>query len=172
MVIDMRYKDRFLAWECVLALVFCAAQFTFGSAQSSEQDTAKETAVAKGSEEGLSLKATRKVEYSVNEGTWLSLDLSPDSKTIVFDLVGHIYMLSLDGGDAKEITSGLPFDSQPKFSPDGKQIVYVSDRSGRGQHLGLQLRWFQCEGSDLGCKHDVHFAILDPSMAVTSLSPA
>ena len=60
----------------------------------------------------------------------MSLDLSPDGKTIVFDLVGHLYKLPIEGGKAKAITSGLAFDRQPRFSPDGKHIVYVSDRSG------------------------------------------
>jgi Tol biopolymer transport system component len=94
------------------------------------QDTAKQTKTAKQSNEGLSLKPTRKLEYTTNEGTWLSLDVSPDGRSIVFDLVGHIYTLGIGGGDAKPITSGLSFDSQPKFSPDGKEIVYISDRSG------------------------------------------
>ena len=34
------------------------------------------------------------------------------------------------GGTATRITSGLPFDSQPRYSPDGARIVFLSDRSG------------------------------------------
>ena len=60
----------------------------------------------------------------------MSVDLSPDETVILFDLVGHIYKLPAQGGEATQITSGLSFDSQPRFSPDGKQIVYVSDRTG------------------------------------------
>lgn len=78
----------------------------------------------------LPLVPTRKIEYKTTEGTWLSLDISPDGKTLLFDLVGHLYELPIAGGDAKAITSGLSFDSMPRFSPDGKKIVYVSDRSG------------------------------------------
>lgn len=60
----------------------------------------------------------------------MSLDVAPDGNTLVFDLVGHLYTLPIQGGEAKQITSGLSYDSQPRFSPDGKHIVYVSDRSG------------------------------------------
>jgi Tol biopolymer transport system component len=80
--------------------------------------------------QGLTLKLSRKVEFSTDSGTWMSVDISPDGTTILFDLVGHIYKLPAQGGEATQITSGLSFDSQPRFSPDGKQIVYISDRSG------------------------------------------
>jgi len=79
---------------------------------------------------GLPLKTTRTVEYTTDEGTWMSLDLSPDGKTILFDLVGRLYTMPATGGEAKAITSGLPFDKTPRYSPDGKKIVFVSDRSG------------------------------------------
>jgi tricorn protease-like protein len=84
----------------------------------------------KDDKKGLSLKPTRKIEFTTDEGTWLSLDVSPDGKTIVFELVGDIYTLPIEGGTAKLIDGGMAFDSQPKFSPDGKWIAFISDREG------------------------------------------
>jgi Tol biopolymer transport system component len=79
---------------------------------------------------GLSLKSDRKIEFTTDEGTWISLDVSPDGKTIAFELLGDIYTLPIAGGEAKLIDGGMAFDSQPRFSPDGKSIAFLSDREG------------------------------------------
>src|SRR5262249_7888675 len=84
----------------------------------------------KDEKKGLPLKSDRKIEFTTDEGTWLSLDVSPDGKTIVFELLGDIYTLPIEGGEAKLIAGGMSFDSQPKFSPDGKWIAFLSDREG------------------------------------------
>ncbi|MBC7833756.1 MAG: PD40 domain-containing protein, partial [Phycisphaerales bacterium] len=65
-----------------------------------------------------------------DEGTWMSLDVSPDGATIVFDLLGDLYTLPIGGGEAKPLTSGIAWDMQPRFSPDGKRIAFTSDRAG------------------------------------------
>ena len=79
---------------------------------------------------GLPLTPTRKIEFTTDEATWLSLTLTPDGKTIVFELLGDLYSLPIAGGEAKAITTGMGFDSQPSVSPDGKRIAFVSDREG------------------------------------------
>ncbi|MBI4473881.1 MAG: PD40 domain-containing protein, partial [Acidobacteria bacterium] len=81
-------------------------------------------------DEGLPLKAESKIEFTTDEGTWMALDVSPDGRTIVFDLLGDIYTLPIAGGEAKRIIGEISFESQPKFSLDGKHIAFLSDRSG------------------------------------------
>ena len=81
-------------------------------------------------ESDLPLIPTRPLRFTTDEGTWMSLDLSPDGRTIVFDLLGDLYTIPVTGGAATRITSGSGFDGQPRFAPDGKSIVFVSDRSG------------------------------------------
>lgn len=111
----------------LLVLIFCAPLTAL--AQDEKKDDKQEK-----KEEELPLKATSKIEFTTDEGTWMSLDLSPDGKTLVFDLLGDIYTLPATGGTAKQIIGGISFESQPKFSPDGKKIVFISDRSG-GENL-------------------------------------
>ena len=79
----------------------------------------------KDKKKGLPLNGERKIK--TNEGTWLSLDVSPDGQTIVFDFLGDLYTLPITGGKAERITEGLAFDNHPRFSPDGKEIVFISD---------------------------------------------
>ncbi len=70
------------------------------------------------------------VDIRVNEGTWMNLDVSPDGKQLVFDLLGDLYLMSVDGGEPTKLTSGMAWDMQPRFSPDGNWIAYTSDASG------------------------------------------
>ena len=76
----------------------------------------------------------RNVPIDLTEGSWISLDVSPDGQTIVFDFLGDLFTVPIGGGDATQITSGMGFDAQPRFSPDGRSIAFQSDMDG-GENL-------------------------------------
>ncbi len=69
-------------------------------------------------------------EFDVSEGTWMSLDVAPDGRHLVFDLLGDIYEVPLAGGVARPLTSGHAWDMQPRYSPDGRHVAFTSDRAG------------------------------------------
>lgn len=73
---------------------------------------------------------TKTVKFTTDEGTWIDLDVSPDGRSIVFALLGDLYLMPIEGGSAKRLTSGPAWDVQPRFSPDGKEIAFTSDRGG------------------------------------------
>ena len=72
----------------------------------------------------------RDIEFTTSSGTFMSVDVSPDGRTIVFDLVGDIYTMPIGGGQATLIQGGAAFEMQPRFSPDGRRIAFASDRDG------------------------------------------
>jgi len=82
-------------------------------------------------------------EINTNTGTWMNLDLSPDGKTIVFDMLGDIYTMPVDGGSAKNITNSIAWDMQPRFSPNGKSIAFTTDQGG-----GDNIWTMALDGSD------------------------
>ncbi|UOD30041.1 PD40 domain-containing protein [Massilia violaceinigra] len=70
------------------------------------------------------------VKIDTRTGTWMSVDVSPDGKQIVFDLLGDLYLLPIAGGEAKALTHSMAWEMQARFSPDGKQLAYMSDAAG------------------------------------------
>ena len=124
----------------LLANSYCAAS----GIPSAAQEAPPPLDQSKSKEAPLSLHTTRTISFETNEGTWMSLDVSPDGKTIVFELLGDIYSIPIAGGEAKPVLTGLAFDSQPHFSPDGSRIVFVSDRDG-AQNIWTS----KSDGSDL-----------------------
>ena len=76
---------------------------------------------------------TRDIDFTTNEGTWMSVDLSPDGQWVVFDLLAHIYRVRIEGGEAQCLTqsSGVALNFHPRYSPDGRTIAFISDRQGQ-----------------------------------------
>jgi imidazolonepropionase-like amidohydrolase/Tol biopolymer transport system component len=102
---------------------------------------------------------TRQVGINVDEGTWMNVDVSPDGRTIAFDLLGDIYTLPISGGAATRIAEGLPFEMQPQFSPDGRKIAFTSDRGG-GDNIWLM----NADGSDKRQLTQEQFRLLNEPM--------
>ena len=70
------------------------------------------------------------ITFATTEGTWVSLDVTPDGGSLVLELLGDVYSLPVRGGEARPLLVGRAFQSQPRFSQDGARLVYVSDESG------------------------------------------
>ena len=105
--------------------LIAAAILAFGLAGPAARETDESADSA-----GLPLKPARTLSLDTDEGTWISVDVSPDGETIVFDLLGDLYTIPLAGGDATPLTAGMAYDSQPRYSPDGSRVLFVSDRDG------------------------------------------
>lgn len=95
----------------------------------SQQEIEKKDSLNKSTKE-LPLNPERTIKFDTNSGTWISVDVSPDGKTIVFDMMGDIYSMPISGGTATRITQGMAYDVHPRFSPDGKSLLFISDKSG------------------------------------------
>ena len=107
------------------AYVFLAATAATSAAQAQQPDPDWDVTLARGE--------TREIDFVTDEGTWMSVDVSPDGDWIVFDLLAHVYRVPMQGGEAESLTqnSGVAVNYHPRYSPDGRHIAFVSDRGGQ-----------------------------------------
>ncbi|NVK85002.1 MAG: PD40 domain-containing protein [Cytophagia bacterium] len=112
----------------LLLLLVIAGMSSTLNAQTDGSDSTKTEKKKKN--KNLPLEAGRTFDFDLTEGSWIALDVSPDGQTIVFDFLGDLYTMPIAGGDATKLTEGMQFDSQPRFSPDGKKVIFISDESG------------------------------------------
>ena len=98
----------------------------------------------------------KSIDINVSSGTWMNLDVSPDGKTIVFDLLGDIYSMPISGGKPKQLTKDIGWQMQPKFSPDGRYIAYTSDEGG-----GDNIWVMKADGSDAKAVTNETFRLLN-----------
>jgi len=128
--------------KSIIALVVVLLFTPVLQAQEAEKTKSDSTKKEK-KKQDLPLEVARRVPIKTNEGTWMSLDVSPDGKTIAFDFMGDIFTMPITGGKPVPFTTGMAFDSHPKFSPDGTKLLFISDRSG-----GENIWWFSMDKKD------------------------
>ena len=122
MIMGIRDRARLLgAAVLILATVSARAD----SQQTSAASPPWDATLARG--------VTRDIDFATSDGTWMATDISPDGRWIYFDLLGHIYRMDAHGGSAECLTqgSGVALNFQPRVSPDGRTIAFVSDRGGQ-----------------------------------------
>ncbi|MEM1134558.1 MAG: amidohydrolase family protein [Bacteroidota bacterium] len=130
----------FFSWQKTTA--FSNDRYDILTFKLSHQDSTKQDSTKTKKEEkkkSLPLKPERSISFKTTEGTWISLDVSPSGDSIVFDLMGDIFIMPFIGGKTRTVTTGMPYDVHPRYSPDGKSIVFVSDSSGSDNIWTLEL---------------------------------
>jgi imidazolonepropionase-like amidohydrolase/Tol biopolymer transport system component len=79
------------------------------------------------------LGPARPLRFETEEATWVNVTVSPDGGTILFDVLGDIYSMPIGGtgaGSATRIAGGPAYHMQPRFSPDGRWVAYITDAAG------------------------------------------
>jgi Tol biopolymer transport system component len=70
------------------------------------------------------------IEFETTEVTSPDVALSPNGEWLVFTMLGHLFRLPVEGGDAEQLTFGPYHDLDPAISPDGTRVAFGSNRDG------------------------------------------
>ena len=73
---------------------------------------------------------TRDVIRSIKRSGATEISLSPDAKEIAFIMHGDVYVTSVDYKTTKRITNTPEQEREISFGPDGRSLVYASERNG------------------------------------------
>lgn len=84
---------------------------------------------------------THPYRFDLDEGTWISAD--QHGATIVFALLGDLWRIPSQGGEAVRLTEGPAWDADPMLSPDGTRLLFSSDRGGNEN-----IWWMPVEGGE------------------------
>ena len=155
MIAQLRFLAVFVICVYVAGFSLCLADTTDSTKSTAEAadeaDAKKDDAWDIESAPG----PTQEQAIDTTEGTWINLDVSPNGKSIVFDLLGDIYSMPITGADGKKkrgqpkkLTSGVAWDMQPRFSPDGKHIAFTSDRNGKSKKAGDNIWTMPSDGGE------------------------
>ncbi|MEX2344468.1 MAG: amidohydrolase family protein [Balneolaceae bacterium] len=130
-----------------------------GIYQNSHAQSADET---EPSHKNLHIEPDRAVHLQTREGSWMSLDIHPDGERIIFDFMGDLYELPLSGGEARQLTDGMAFDTQPRYNPEGDKIAFISDRSGGDNVWILDLETMETEQRTRGNNYRMQSPVWTP----------
>ena len=111
----------------------------FNALKADTTDTTAADSTKEEKDKDLPLEAARTIAIDTDEGTWISVDVSPDGKKIAFDLMGNIYTVPFEGGEAEQLTDGMAFDAHPRYSPNGNYLLFTSDRDGSDEVWYMNL---------------------------------
>jgi Tol biopolymer transport system component len=127
-VIKLRTAMLMLCLTLFGSAAYAASGYPVMASDSTEAEA--DSATIEKQFEDLPLQPERNIAFTTTEGTWMSVDISPDGSTLAFDLMGDLYTMPVSGGKATRLTHGLAFDTHPRYSPDGNCLLFTSDRSG------------------------------------------